>query len=221
MRPVNGRDTLSRVVSPTRRKLCFQGSLLFRHYPHDSFWLIISAPFAKGGWKRKRMPLLVSDASKLVIVRVELNPVGMPHRELLLGVAPIGTALFRVPGPALLRVDLVELSLEIAGRDPPGVALKIAVNIVRMGLRFGKRPVEVDLLDADRPELVAHRFRPAGEIFAPLGVPIFSPDRVRPGSLHQNRCPQLLERDLVVARWKETLVGEVRNRGGHKVNLCV
>lgn len=75
------------------------------------------------------MPLLVGNASELVVVRVELNPVGMPHRELLLGVAPIGTALLRVPGPALLRVDLVELPLEIAGRDPPGVALKIAVGI--------------------------------------------------------------------------------------------
>jgi hypothetical protein len=69
----------------------------------------------------------------------------MPHRKLLLGVASIGTALLRVPRPALLRVDLVELSLELAGRYLLGVALEVSVNVVRMGLRFGKRSVEKNL----------------------------------------------------------------------------
>lgn len=199
----------------------FQVSLLFGHYFDDAFRLVIPAPLAKSGRERERVSLIVGNAGELVVVRVEFDPVGMPHRKLFLSVPTVGTSFLRVLGPALFRVDLVELPLELAGRDPLGIGLEVSIDVVRMGLRFGKRPVEIDLLDADRPELIAHRFRPAGEVFAPLGVPILSPDGTRAGSLDQSRCPQLLERDLVVARWKETLVGEVRKREGHKVNLCV
>jgi hypothetical protein len=80
----------------------------------------------------------------------------MPHWKLLLGVSPLGAARGRIPSPTALRVEPVELALQLAGGYRPDVTRKIAIDVIGMHFCFDERAVEENILDPNAPKLLSH-----------------------------------------------------------------
>ena len=83
----------------------------------------------------------------------------MPHRELHFAVSTVGPSLSVIPGPTLVGVEQVELSLNLARSERSKVALEVSINVVRMVFVFNERPVREHVRNTNFLELPAEHFQ--------------------------------------------------------------
>lgn len=152
-------------------------------------------------------------------MRVELDPIGVPHGQLLLRVAAVRPSRRRVPRPHLVLVEEVEVALQIAGREVAQLADEVAVDVVRMHFVFDERPVDEDVGHADANELIDEDGEVVDELAAPRRVPA---RQGRRRTDDEHRRLQLAEGELVVAGRKKAFVVE-RSRKIHRGprQLCI
>lgn len=163
----------------------------------------------------KFVAVLVPQSGRLPDVRVELDPVLVPHGQLPLPVATVRAAGAGVPGPDLVRVEQVQLPFEPATVEGGRVADAVAVNIVRVVLVFGERSVDEDLRHADGLKLLDDDRELFDEVRPPLDVPV----RVRcSGTLDEERRTQLSQDELVVTGGQQAVFVE-RGQGKHRASL--
>lgn len=83
---------------------------------------------------------------------------------------------------------------------------EIPIDIIRTRLVFHERSIDVDILDADSPEMIGHD----REIVHQLQTAIPVPAPIRSGRTNdKERLPQLIECEVIVARWKKPSIGEI------------
>jgi hypothetical protein len=94
--------------------------------------------------RRRKLELVaesIADTGKLTHVWIELDTVPMPHRKLPLGESAGRAALRRIPGPDFVRIEEVQLALELPAGKVAQVANEIPVDVVGVVLVLDERPV--------------------------------------------------------------------------------
>ena len=100
---------------------------------------------------------------------------------------------------------------QFAGPQFGQAANKVSIDVVGVVFVFGKRAIGKHFADTCLPELpreslkVANQFGPSWRVPRGVLVPIARPP-------HQQRLPQVLERDLVIARRQEAIRPKRWNR---------
>src|SRR4051812_5458579 len=88
-------------------------------------------------------------------MRVEFDPIGVPHRQLPLRVSMVGSPRCRVPRPDLMRVQKIEFPSQLPTGKPKKVANEIGINVVGVVLVLGKGPVSEHLGNPHMPKLTS------------------------------------------------------------------
>ncbi len=137
-------------------------------------------------------------------MRIEFNPIPVPHRELFLRISAMGLSRRRIPCPYLEWVEQVQPPRQIPRGQLIQAADEIAVNIVRMVLILGEGTVCVDFADADLPELLREDLEVIDQPVAPAAV---SRARLRSfwWAANEYRPAKLIKGHFVVSRWQETV----------------
>ena len=142
--------------------------------------------------------MAVTPRDKPGIVRVKLHAVGVPHGQLKLLRAAVGSSGCVMPGPAFLRVDEVEVVLQLSRRKAVRVALEVTIDVVGMVLVFDEGSVNENLIDADLSKLPDHYAKVLDELEPPSTVPrgiVLG----GPGSEHENGLLKSVQGHRVVA----------------------
>ena len=77
-------------------------------------------------------------AKQAGIVRVKLDPILMPHRELPFRRVRVGASSGEISGSHLVVIESIQFSLKLSRSEPSNVTLKITVNVIRVILPFNK-----------------------------------------------------------------------------------
>ena len=120
------------------------------------------------------MAKLVADAAaeaKSGYVRIQFDPIAMPHGKLAFGIAAVRSARGRVPSPHLVRIEAIELLRQIPGCELHQVANKVSVDVVGMIFILHERAVGEDFADANLPKLAGENLQSADKLLAPSGIP--------------------------------------------------
>jgi hypothetical protein len=155
----------------------------------------------------------IADTRELSEVWIELDAVLVPHRELLLRKTTVRAALRRIPGPDLVRVEEVQLPLQLSAGELTQVADEVPVDIVGVFFVFGERAVGEDLADADLPELPHEDSQIVDEPTPPSDIPV---GVGRAWTHDKHRSAKLVEGQLIVGRRQET-VGRERRQHNHRL----
>src|SRR5439155_10478622 len=152
-----GHHTLD-LVEPTPCYLVFllvsnHNLLRLAYDAHNTLLLSGVAALAKQGRKDEFVPVLVEDAGPLPEVRIEFDVVDKPHRELGLAGASIPPPLRRIPCPAAMPIERVQIAFQETRRHVQAVTDEVAVDIVRMVLGLHERTVDEDRIEADTTQL--------------------------------------------------------------------
>src|ERR1017187_2817946 len=116
----------------------------------------------------------------------------MPHGKLALGIAAVGSARGRVPGPHLVRVEAVELMRQIPGCELHQVANEVSVDVVGMVFVLHDRAVSKDFAYANLPKLAGENLQSADKLLAPRSIP----SRIVllfPGAADERRFAQFID----------------------------
>ena len=93
------------------------------------------------------MSAFISNSTELTVVRIEFDAIRVPHGKLSLCIATIRPPFSRIPRPAIVRIEQIQLALQLAACQSLQFALEIAVDVVWMLFILDKRPVDEDLLN--------------------------------------------------------------------------
>jgi hypothetical protein len=144
---------------------------------------------AKGSREFKFVSKTVPDARRLANMRVEFDPVNMPHRKLELGVAPIRTTRIGIPRPDSVWIKFIQVVFETSACKMVQLANEVPVDVIGVVFVLDKRAVYEDLPDANSPKLLDEH----GQVVHKLGPPRGVPGRtcsVAALTLHQHGMPE-------------------------------
>lgn len=131
----------------------------------------------KGRRELQFIPEGIADArEKPREVWIELHVVLAPHRKLRLRRVRIRAAAPGIPRPDMMRINRVQVPLELLARELAQIAREISVDIVRVVLLFDERTVDKNTIGANLPELPDHDVQVVDQLTSPGRIPVFRSD---------------------------------------------
>ncbi len=120
----------------------------------DALWNVRPSRESEGGWELQLIAELVGDSRYLVIVRIQFNLIIPPYRQLCLAGIWIPYSLLGIPSPTLVRIERIELLLQLLGSEKMHVTGEVPINVVGVVLTFHKGPINIDVVYTNLKKLI-------------------------------------------------------------------